>query len=530
MPTYVVTAPNGKKYRVEAPAGASEQEVLARVRTQTVPRKPAPKEDNWLKGLALGAIKPIDNLASLASNIPVIGPAVDSLGQALGMPSAKQAVRGNNAARKANANKGWQIVGNIAGSAPIAGLVPGGPFIQGAASTGLVTDNTEPDKIAAEMLVGGVLGKASDMALRGAGRLIAPKVSKAMRTLSKSGVRATPGQVARQSQSIPARALTAFEDRATSLPGPTGQLVRAGRDRAAQDYASGGINDALQELGLQLPEDKVGHEAVKFLQDASGKAYDDALVGMNLTPDDELLTGVSGLAQKVNSGALTSEHSKQFNNIVREEVVRRADANGGNLSGDSLKTVLSSLNQKASNYGNSAVASEREFGTVLGELADVLEQGARRSSSPESIAALDAADRAFAKRVRIEMAARMADDGVYSPAQLATAARQADPTVRKRATAAGEALMQPYAQAGKSILSSRIGDSGTAGREAMWNPAAWAFDLAAYGPYKAAQKVAPYMTRDAGHAAQQIGGLLGRAAPVAAPVVPMALYGLLGGR
>lgn len=531
MPTYVVTAPNGKKYRVEAPAGVSEQEVLARVRTQTVPRKPAPKkEDNWLKGLALGAIKPIDNLANLASNIPGVGPAVDSIGQALGMPSTKQAVRGNNAARKANANKGWQIAGNIVGSAPIAAMVPGGPFVQGAASTGLVTDSTEPDKIAAEMLVGGVLGKGADVAMRGVGRAVAPKVTQAMKTLSKRGVRVTPGQAVRQSQSIPARALTAFEDRATSLPGPTGQAVRAGREQASQDYARGAVNESLQELGIQLPDDRVGHEAVKFMQEATGKAYDDALTGMNLTPDDELLAGVTELAQKVNGGALSDDFAKRFNTIVREEVVRRADANGGNLAGDSLKSTLSTLNQQASKYSNSSVASEREFGDVVGSLADLLEQGARRSSAPESVAALDAADRAFAKRVRVEMAARMADEGVFSPAQLQTAVRQADPTVRKRATAAGEALMQPYAQAGKSLMPAGIGDSGTAGREAMWSPAAWAFDLAAYGPYRAAQAVTPYLTREAGPAARRVGGLLERAAPIAAPVAPMALYGLLGGR
>lgn len=530
MPTYVVTAPNGKKYRVEAPAGASEDEVLSRVKRQAAPRKPAPKEDNWLKGLALGAIKPIDNLANLASNIPVIGPAVDSLGEALGMPKAKPAIRANNAARKANVNKNWQIAGNIAGSAPIVSLVPGGPFAQGAASTGLVTDSNEPDKIAAEMLVGGILGKGADVALRGAGRMVAPKVSKAMKTLSSRGVRVTPGQAVRQSKSIPARALTSFEDRATSLPGPTGQLVRAGREQAADDFVRGGINESLQEIGAQLPDGISGYEAVKFMQEATGKAYDDALVGMQLVPDDQLTADIAELAGQVNGGSISEPFRKQFNELVRNEVVRRANANGGNLAGDSLKTVLSALNKKASDYGRSSTASEREFGAAVGALADALEAGARRSSAPESVAALNAADRAFARRVRVELAASKADGGMFSPAQLQTAIRQADPTVRKRAVAAGESLMQPYAQAGRDIMPAQIGDSGTAGREAMWNPAAWAFDLASYLPYKAAQKATPYLTREPGPTAMQIGGLLGGLGPVAAPAVPMALYGLLGER
>jgi hypothetical protein len=42
--------------------------------------------------------------------------------------------------------------------------------------------------------------------------------------------------------------------------------------------------------------------------------------------------------------------------------------------------------------------------------------------------------------------------------------RQSDGTIRKNAYARGDALMQDLSDAGKSIMSSRIPDSGTAGR------------------------------------------------------------------
>lgn len=531
MPTYVVTGPDGKRYRVTAPSGASDSEILAKVRGQTAPApKPRKQDNSALNAIGLGAVKPIDNLASLASRIPVIGPAIDSLGEAMGMPSAAKAIKSNNTARQNNTRKGWQVVGNIAGSAPIVSRIPGGAFVQGAASTGLVTDSTEPDKIAAEMAVGGLLGKGTDMLFRGAAKAVAPKVSKAMSELTRRNVRVTPGQAVRQSKSLPARALTAFEDRATSLPGPTGQAVRAGREQAANDFVRGGIDDALGEIGAKLPDGLTGNDAVKFLQEATGKAYDDALVGMRLVPDDQLMADIGKLAQDVNGGSISEPFAKQFNDIVRNEVIRRADANGGNLAGDSLKTVLSALNKKASDYGRSSTASEREFGAAIGSLSDALEGAARRSSDPKAVAALNAADKAFAKRIRIDMAARNASGGVFTPAQLQTATRQADSTVRKRASAAGESLMQPYAQAGRDLLGSEIGDSGTAGREAMWQLQPWLFDLAAFGPYKVAQKAVPAITRNPGATAQAIGGLLENSAPILAPLAPMAAYGLLSGR
>lgn len=585
MPSYVVTGPDGKKYRVTAPAGASQDEIIDRVRgasrgsapeiagdaleremsqledliakntagksdsyRQEFDRRaresfnnnpdvkrlrsfqnPPKKDDSRLSGFALGAMKPFDNLATLASKIPVVGPAVDDFGEMLGMDRSADAAEKNQRARENNTRTGYQFAGNVAGSLPVAALSKN-PFVQGAVSTGVLTNSKEPDIIAAEMATGGLLGKGADMAMRAISPVIAPKVSKAVQTLTKRGVRPTPGQAVRESSSIPARMLTALEDRATSLPGPTGQAVRAGRQQASSDFVRGAVDDSLAEIGKQLPDGVTGNEAVKFMQDAMSQSYDDALLGMQLLPDEQLMDDIARLAEDVNGGSITTEHARQLNNIIRNEVVRRADANGGNLAGESLKKVLSAVNQKASKYRGSSVASEQEFGDALGALAEALETGARRSSDPKFVAALDAADRAYAKAVRIEGAAKNASGGMFSPAQLSTAIRQADGTVRKRAVAAGEGLMQPYAQAGRDVLASNIGDSGTAGREAMWQLSPWLFDLAAYPAYKGAQKTVPYLTRQPGPVANTIGGLLERSTPVAAPLAPALGYTLLNGR
>jgi hypothetical protein len=53
MPTYVVTGPDGVKYRVTAPEGATEAQVMARVRAQAKPKDPNPVA-NTLGGLVKG--------------------------------------------------------------------------------------------------------------------------------------------------------------------------------------------------------------------------------------------------------------------------------------------------------------------------------------------------------------------------------------------------------------------------------------------------------------------------------------------
>jgi len=96
-------------------------------------------------GAMAGALKPLDNAALWASKIPGIGPAIDNLGQAMGMQSTRQAYDRNQRARSGNENKGAQIVGNIAGTLPTLAIGGGvaAPFLQGAATGALLTENAD---------------------------------------------------------------------------------------------------------------------------------------------------------------------------------------------------------------------------------------------------------------------------------------------------------------------------------------------------------------------------------------------------
>lgn len=68
MPTYVVTGPDGKRYRVTAPEGATQQEVLARVQGQAQAPKPRQK-GTWLSPLTDAVNETLIGVAEGAYNL-----------------------------------------------------------------------------------------------------------------------------------------------------------------------------------------------------------------------------------------------------------------------------------------------------------------------------------------------------------------------------------------------------------------------------------------------------------------------------
>jgi hypothetical protein len=78
------------------------------------------------------------------------------------------------------------------------------------------------------------------------------------------------------------------------------------------------------------------------------------------------------------------------------------------------------------------------------------------------------ADAAYARLVRVERAANAAPSqgGTFTPAQLVSAAKATDASTRKRATAAGNALLQKWGLTGQEVLGNVVPNSGTFDRGA----------------------------------------------------------------
>jgi hypothetical protein len=137
----------------------------------------------------------------------------------------------------------------------------------------------------------------------------------------------------------------------------------------------------------------------------------------------------------------------------------------GRMSGETFKEIDSEIGRLARGYAGSAVNDERQVGDALRTAQKSLRDMLARQN-PDKARAIRAADKAFAKLLRVENAgARVgAADGVFTPAQLRAAVRALDPSLRKRGFAHGKALMQDFAESGQANLPSQVANSGTTDR------------------------------------------------------------------
>jgi hypothetical protein len=74
MPLYEVTAPGGKKYQVNAPEGATQEDAIEYVATQVIPQQPTPQEATAGMGEAfLGGAKRIGSDIITGVTAPFVG-------------------------------------------------------------------------------------------------------------------------------------------------------------------------------------------------------------------------------------------------------------------------------------------------------------------------------------------------------------------------------------------------------------------------------------------------------------------------
>jgi hypothetical protein len=402
---------------------------------------------------------------------------------------------------------------NIAGTIPVA-AVRGGAAVIGGLTGAMQSDSQTGEGVALDAGMGAVGGVVGDRVVRGVAHAVAPVVSPYVRRLVDAGVNLTPGQTVRTIGSHFTNFLSDLEDRATSLP-IVGDMISADRRTAQNQFVRGAAQRVLNPIREALPAVDNGNEAVAFTRRAMTRAYDRALGSMRAVPDTQYASDLAAVAARRFDGTLSGDAATQFGNSLDSIIGQRSAAMPHAFDGEALKAMDSELRKRAAQTTDPALRD------AYASVRNVLKGAAVRSSPPEAVAALNNADEAYANYVRVRRAAASAPEGNFSPNQLRTAVKTSDTSVGKGDTAAGEALMQDYSTAGQAVLPSRMGDSGTAGRAAVYNPLAWALGGAAAPVYSAARRFAPLLTREAGAQAQTAADLLrASAAPVAGLTAP----------
>ena len=362
----------------------------------------------------------------------------------------------------------WRLVGEAGNPVQYLPALTGG--LAGAALSGMMAGATQPvadtkdfySQKAHDAAFGAAFGLGGGAVTNIAGRVVSPIIGKAAQELLNRGVELTPGRLAGQ-------LMSRMEDAARSMPW-LGWFVRNAADRSNRSFNVAAINTALDPIGVVMPPQiPAGRPAVEFAEQALSNAYDSLLTrpGVQLTPDPQFLNDMAAIRLKAN--ALGKVLEKNYSGKVHQAVGMRFL--GGQMTGPELKAAESELGALEKRYAQSAIASERELGDLFGDVKDAIRDSLQRQN-PQVAAELREVNRGWAMFKRIQNASsRRAgsgkDEGVFTPMDLAAAAKTQDPTRNKAAFARGDAMMQDLAEWGLFVMPQRLPDSGTTER-ALW--------------------------------------------------------------
>ena len=328
------------------------------------------------------------------------------------------------------------------GAAQGAGAADNGSRVEGAV------------KGAGAAAIGNVAGNALTA---GVGRVIAPTGGN-MNALYEAGVRPTLGQRVAD-KGVIGRAVNATEEALQSVP-ILGAAVSGARQEARDQFQVGAFNEALKEVGEQLPKGmKPGTAPNAYAQKTFDRIYAEARTGMVMRGDDGLVADMDALDKQI--ATLAEPSGKRFNAIFKNIVERRAKNGGGEIAGKEYKSMVSDLGKQIRAIrGNPN--GDMELASALQDLQGTLENAARRHSDPDAVALLDKADAGYAKLVRIEDAASKVggDAGTFTPAQFDRAVQKQEGGIRSKSYLRGDALMQDYAEQGRGLMD-RVPNSGT---------------------------------------------------------------------
>lgn len=546
MSTYELTSPDGQKYRVSAPDGATEEQVWAFFESELSQHQA--DQHNMATRAAYGAFEPITGVAQLAYNalpesVQNAGDQVDAwlhkntgglLGKAKpfneavtaqeewyqsGAPEGVDLARlGGNIATGLLATRGMGAPATVGKSVAQGAGVGGG---LGAAAPVYQEGDFWGQK-AEQAASGSAVGAAFGPVGHGISRLIQPKagVSADVQAMRDAGIRPSIGGTL-------GGASNRFEQMAQSIPF-LGDSIRGVRLAARDDFNRAALNKAVSASGQKVKS--VGNEGVAEVQRISSEAYKAAksmIPGLRLdaTARQELA------ALKSSARNLKPAEARRFQRFMDNEFATRFRQGGTTSEG--FKRLDAEIGKaQAGNQGT-------ELGGAFKELEAILKRQAERVS-PEYRAALDRADEIFKQRLIVESAANTAggNGGVFTPKQLLQAIKTTDKTARKGANAGGRRPMQEFAQQASRVIGDSYPESGTAGRmmtggvlgggvvadpmtTALLSGALWGGGKLLYNP--SAQGLLRNMATLRPQQAQAIAKEISKAAPVFAPSLLNAL-------
>lgn len=363
---------------------------------------------------------------------------------------------------------GYRLAGNVFNPAnlALASKIPAAASLAGriglgaasGAGFGALTPVGEGDFASEKMkqvAAGGITGGALPAVTSGLARVVSPNASKNanLALLRSEGVRPTIGQAL-------GGVANKVEERLQSVP-LMGDMISRARTGANDQFEAAAFNRALKPIGQKLPEGISGREAVVHTENALRTKYDDVLQNIGaIKPDAQFNTKLGDLQKIVNGLVMPKAEKAKFAAAV-SDLKQSLDKNGV-MTSDAYKALESSLGLDARKLGQSTNIYEGKLAPAVKQLQGELKDMLQRQAGPLADE-LKAANAGWANFKRVQNAAAKvgAEDGNFTPAQFANAVRAMDKSKDKGAFARGSALGQDLGDAGKSVLGSKVPNSGT---------------------------------------------------------------------
>lgn len=524
MPTYEITAPDGRTFDVDAPEGATQDQVIAyaqgefaRMQRKGAADKYAGEDVAQMGGLsrfAGGAKHAWDSAAMGLQNLmpDFVKRGVASADEALGLTPLKQEqVEQGKAfvAEGGKAAKAGEIAGDVAITAvpamramrgvQVAGRVLpkaaalANPYVAAGisgAGTGYVFAPEDKEKAAGAGAIGGILGE-------GLGRVL----TKTIGGLFSRGVTPEAKQLMDEGVNVPlwkaneSPVLRNLAERAKALP-VTGTLMKQQEAAAIRDYNRTLVKGATPPLPVldeasgvlrwvqpkQAEVKEVGQEGMRKLAERFNQAYDAVYEGRRIPIDDAFGNEVSQIARATEAytpGAAADVGGaiRRMNDTLRAgtETTRTVspivDVAGNPFASETLghagvsnqnfKRALDQLNDSVTSAWR---AGDAERAQALELVRDAVTGLRQRGLPPEVQSMLRPVNDAYANYKLLQRASAsmgaVRNEGIVTPLQMTNAVKALDKSAGKARTTQGTARGQQAAQNAQKVLGSELPEVG----------------------------------------------------------------------
>lgn len=481
MPQFIVTSPDGKKFRINAPDGATQEQALAYAQQQFSQSTPAATKPD-LKASNPGEYDPSSaayqakygptSASTFGENFTAgVGKSLVDTGRGLWQlgamaadavapraPTMSQLISGEDPSRAAAAQRavdesarldaplmqtGGGITGNIAGqvaqfSVPAGYLARGGSLaarIGRGAAFGAAVANTQPVTSDQTRLgntaLGGIGGAAGEAAAAGIGKLATAASNKIAPEVAKLAT------VAREKWGIPLRVEQVTQSR--PLAGVSAALDAvpfSGRDASRKVQVSAWNRAIAKTLGQS---DSNLTTAVQKAETTLGNKYDAVLKNHPVKVDGEFQQGLADVLETAKKELPDGQFSviqRQVDDILSK--VQPGDTIDGQAAYN-IKRTLDRIGRGKDPYAYHAR-----------ELKDALIQALDRSLPADVAKGFAETRKQYGNLITIRKAVRAGAEGTVTPAKLATLATRGD--------------LKELADIGATFLVEPFGNSGTANR------------------------------------------------------------------